>query len=103
MRKSDFTFASLHLLTSLRSGANVHHEDKITFLLEYRTQFFDTTTCGKLNLGHAFLLERMQNPALRTECEKSFFLPAAYKLRFKLKKNVKNNTCVTKNMVCTKG
>ena len=48
------------------------HEDKITFSFEYRTQFFDTT-CSKLNLGHAFLLERVQNPALRTECENFFF------------------------------
>ena len=46
------------------------HEDKITFSLEYRTLFFDTT-CEKLNFGHAFLLERVQNRALRMECEKS--------------------------------
>ena len=43
------------------------HKDKITFSLLYRTLFCDTT-CEKLNLGHAFLLERVQNRALRTEC-----------------------------------
>ena len=48
------------------------HEDKITFSLKYRTQFFDTT-CGKVNFGHAFLLERVQNRALRTECENIIF------------------------------
>ena len=44
-------------------------DGKITFSLVYRTLFFDTT-CEKLDLGHAFLLERVQNRALRTECEK---------------------------------
>ena len=34
------------------------HEDKMTFSVECRTQFFDTT-CEKLNLEHAFLLERV--------------------------------------------
>ena len=34
--------------------------------------------------------------------KKNSFLPAAHKLRLE-KKNTKNNTCVTKNMVCTKG
>ena len=33
--------------------------------LEYRTLFFERK-CGKLNLVHAFLLERAQNRALRT-------------------------------------
>ena len=33
------------------------HEDKITFSLVYRTQFF-YTTCTKLDLAHAFLFER---------------------------------------------
>ena len=32
------------------------HEDKITFSLVYRTQFF-YTTCTKLDLVHAFLFE----------------------------------------------
>ena len=40
-------------------------EDKITFLLVYRTLFFDM--CKKLNWGYASLLERVQNQALRTE------------------------------------
>ena len=43
------------------------HEDKITFSLMYRTLFFDTT-CEKLNLRHVFLLERVRNRALRTDC-----------------------------------
>ena len=42
-------------------------EHKITFSLVYQTFFFDTT-CGKLNLGHAFLFEHVRNRALRTEC-----------------------------------
>ena len=37
------------------------HEDKITFSLVYRTQFF-YTTCTKLDLAHAFLFERVQCP-----------------------------------------
>ena len=36
------------------------HEDKIIFLLEYRTLFFDTT-CEKLNLGHAVLFDRARS------------------------------------------
>ena len=48
------------------------HEDKIPFSLEYRTLFFGTMW-EKLNFGHAFLLERVQNRALRTECENNFF------------------------------
>ena len=43
------------------------HENKIIFSLVYRTLFFDTT-CEKLNSGHAFLLDPVQNRALRTEC-----------------------------------
>ena len=42
-------------------------DDKITFSPVYRTLFFDMT-CEKLNFGHAFLLERVRNEALRTEC-----------------------------------
>ena len=45
------------------------HEDKITFSLAYRTQFFHTS-CAKLDLAHAVLLERAQSDTLRTECEK---------------------------------
>ena len=45
------------------------HEDKITFSLAYRTQFFYT----KLDLAHAFLFERAQSGALSTECEKINF------------------------------
>ena len=48
------------------------HEDKITFSLAYRTQFFHTT-CAQLDLAHAVLLERAQSDTLRTECEKGFF------------------------------
>ena len=36
------------------------HEDKITFSLAYRTQFF-YTTCTKLDLTHAVLFERAQS------------------------------------------
>ena len=57
------------------------HEDEIPFSLEYRTQFIDTT-CGKLNFGYAFLLERVQNQALHTECEKILFVTQARR-RFK--------------------
>ena len=49
------------------------HEDKITFSLVYRTQFF-YTPWTKLDLAHAFLFERVRNRASRTECEKSFFI-----------------------------
>ena len=45
------------------------HEEKITFSLAYRTQFFHTP-CTKLDLVHACLFERAQSGALRTECEK---------------------------------
>ena len=48
------------------------HEDKITFSLAYRTQFFPTT-CAKLDLAHVVLLERAQSDTLRTECEKIIF------------------------------
>ena len=48
------------------------HEDKITFSLAYWTQFFHTT-CAKLDLAHAVLLERPQSVTLRTECENNFF------------------------------
>ena len=48
------------------------HQDKITFSLVYRTQFFHTT-CTKLDLTHVFLFERAQSGALRTECENSYF------------------------------
>ena len=48
------------------------HEDKITFSLVYRTQFF-YTTCTKLDLAHTFLFERAQSGALRTEREKILF------------------------------
>ena len=48
------------------------HEDKITFSLAYRTQFF-YTTCAKLDLAHAVLLERAQSDTLRTEYEKQIF------------------------------
>ena len=45
------------------------HEDKITFSLAYRSQFFHTT-CVKLDVAHAALFERAQSVTLRTECEK---------------------------------
>ena len=48
------------------------YEDKITFSHAYRTQFFHTT-CAKLDLAHAVLLERAQSNTLRTECEKIMF------------------------------
>ena len=57
------------------------HEDKITFLLAYRTQFF-YTTCTKLDIAHAFLFERAQCPL----CEKVIFFPfSRTKLYIKLK------------------
>ena len=49
-------------------------EDKITFSLVYRTQFF-YTTCTKLDLAHAFLFERAQSVHL--ECEQILFDPLA--------------------------
>ena len=49
------------------------YEDKITFSHAYRTQFFHTT-CAKLDLAHAVLLERAQSNTLRTECEKVNFV-----------------------------
>ena len=49
------------------------HEHKITFSFMYRTLFFDMT-CKKLNFGHTFWLECVQNWALRTECEKNYFV-----------------------------
>ena len=49
------------------------HEDKITFSLAYRTQFF-YTTCIKLDLPHAVLFEHAQSDTLRTECEKIIFI-----------------------------
>ena len=45
------------------------HEDKITFLLVYRTQFFHTM-CTELDLTHAFLFEHAKVSTQRTECEK---------------------------------
>ena len=39
------------------------HEDKITFSLVYRTQFF-YTTCTKPDLAHALLFERVKKNIL---------------------------------------
>ena len=78
MRKRDFILVGTFSRPD-EKGLIRPHEDKITFSLAYRTQFFDTT-CRKLNLGHAFLLERVQNRALRTECEKVSSLRLILKL-----------------------
>ena len=48
------------------------HEDKITFSLAHRKQFF-YTTCAKLGLAHAVLFQRTQSDTLRTKCEKISF------------------------------
>ena len=56
------------------------HQDKITFSLVYRTQYF-YTTCTKLDLAHAFLFERAQNRTLRTECKKMHSRTASNILR----------------------
>ena len=56
------------------------HEDKITFLLAYRTQFFHTT-CAKLDLAHAVLFERAQSGALRTESQKDFLTKPPLSIR----------------------
>ena len=57
------------------------HEDKITFSLAYRTQFFDTT-CGKFDLGHAFFIRACAKSSfahgvlksiVRYTCERWFY------------------------------
>ena len=56
------------------------NEDKITFSLVYRTLFFDTTCEKQFDLGHAFLLDRVQNLFFDTTCEKQFDLGHAFLL-----------------------